>query len=157
MMNNQHTQLVPIEELVPLIQEQLKKGGRVRFTPRGVSMQPMLRHGVDTVILSPVRGRLKKYDLPFYRRKNGNYVLHRIVAVKDNYTCIGDNQYHKEKGITDDQLIAVVSSFIRNGREYGVDGVGYKIYCRFWNYTRFLRRVLRFIKHRTLRLLRKRR
>jgi hypothetical protein len=70
---------VSMAELVPLFQEQLEMGRSVRFAPRGVSMLPMLRPGLDTVVLSPAPERLRKYDLPLYRRDNGHYVLHRVV------------------------------------------------------------------------------
>jgi hypothetical protein len=39
----------------------------------------------------------KKYDVIFYRRENGQYVLHRIIKIKkDGYVCRGDNQTAKE-------------------------------------------------------------
>ena len=46
-----------VEELLPLILEQLAAGQTVKFAPYGVSMLPMLRQGVDTVVLSPVPGK----------------------------------------------------------------------------------------------------
>ena len=79
------------QELLPLIREQLAQGGSVRIAPNGTSMLPMLRQGMDTVVLSPVPERLQKYDIPFYRRDNGQFVLHRITAVGETYACIGDN------------------------------------------------------------------
>ena len=72
---------VSLEQVLPLIQECLAAGQDVSFTPRGISMQPMLRNGQDSVVLSPVNKPLKKYDLPLYRRPDGQFVLHRIVAV----------------------------------------------------------------------------
>lgn len=131
-----------LEELMPLIREQLEAGKSVRFAPRGVSMLPMLRQGRDKVILSPVKGRLKKYDLPLYQRDNGQYVLHRIVGVGETYTCIGDNQYALEHGIRQDQLIAVVTAFVRDDREIPVTDLGYRIYCRLWHCFRPIKRVL---------------
>ncbi len=148
-------QLAPMEELVTLMREQLNKGGSVRFSPRGVSMLPMLRHGKDGVQLSPITGKLKKYDVALYRRDDGRYVLHRIVRTGDTYTCIGDNQYHCEKGVRHDQMIAVVTAFIRRGRHYTVDNMKYRIYCRLWHYSRFPRRVLRALKHRAKKLLKR--
>ena len=144
-----------MEELMPLITECLSRGQSVTFSPRGISMLPMLRQGLDTVTLSPVSGRLKKYDIPLYRRKDGHYVLHRIVASKDTYTCIGDNQYQYEHGIAHDQVIAVVSAFCRGDKQYSVDHVGYRLYCRVWHHSRFMRRVLRGVKRRLPALIRK--
>lgn len=116
-------------------------------------MCPMLRHGADTVELSPLPLKLKKYDVVLYKRDNGKYVLHRIVKTGETYTCIGDNQYFKETGLRRDQMIAVVTAFTRNGKNYTVKSLGYRIYYRLWHYSRFPRRVLRGIKYRVKRLL----
>ena len=100
---------VQLEQLMPLIREQLAEGKTVRFSPRGVSMLPMLRQGIDSVVFSPLPEKLKKYDLPLYQRQNGQYVLHRIVKVGDTYTCIGDNQLAYEPELRHDQMIALVT------------------------------------------------
>ena len=127
------------QELLPLIREQLSRGECVRISPKGTSMLPMLREGTDAVVLSPVPQRLKKYDLPLYQRENGQFVLHRIVKVKDTYTCIGDNQFVYEHGVRPDQVIAVVTGFRRKGRDHTVTEPGYRFYCSLWHYSRPLR------------------
>ena len=140
-MLNQTENIVTMEELIPLIQESLSVGQSVRLSPRGVSMLPMLRQGIDSVVLSPISGRLKKYDLPLYRRDDGKYVLHRIIAVGDTYTCIGDNQFMEEKGIRQDQIIAVVTAFYRGEKFWDTKDSAYQLYCRGWHYSRSFRRV----------------
>ena len=121
---------------MPLIREKLAEGHSVRFSPRGISMLPMLRHGKDSVVLSPLPTKFKKYDLPLYQRDNGQYILHRIVKVGDTFSCIGDNQYYIETGLRKDQMIAIVTTFYRNGNEIQVNNLIYQIYCRFWHYSR---------------------
>ena len=149
------TYMTSLDNLMPLIKEQLSCGQSVRFSPKGRSMLPMLRENLDSVVLSPLPAKLKKYDLPLYQRDNGQYVLHRIVEISktsDKFTCIGDNQFVKEQGIRKDQMIAVVSAFVRDGKEHKVTEPVYKIYCRFWNYSRrlrhFLRRGIRWIRRK---------
>ena len=130
--------------MLPLITERLAAGQDVRFTPRGISMCPMLRDGKDIVVISPVKGGLKKYDLPLYRRADGQFVLHRIIACGDNeYTCMGDNQFVPEYGVRQEQLIGTVSAFVRNGRERTVADLDYRLYCRLWHFSRPLRRFWR--------------
>lgn len=136
---------VRLEELLPLLRERLDQGQNVRFSPKGVSMLPMLRQGKDTVVLSTVPERLKKYDLPLYRREDGQFVLHRIVAVGETYTCIGDNQFYPEPGLKHGQMIAIVTAFTRDGKEHTVNEPGYRIYCRLWHYSRPIRRVWRYV------------
>lgn len=133
----------PMEKLVPLIQEALSAGQTVQISPRGISMLPMLRQGIDSVVLSPVPDDLKKYDLPLYRRENGKYVLHRIVDAGCTYTCMGDNQFTPEPGLCRDQMIAVVTAFYRGEKKHSVSEPGYWLYCRIWHYSRPLRRFWR--------------
>ena len=132
-----------LDNLIPLFRERLAAGQKVKFSPRGISMLPMLRQGVDTVTLSPLPEKLKKYDLPLYRRPDGKYILHRIVGVGDTYICIGDNQFVYETGVTHDQMIALVTGFTRGTREYSVNDWRYWIYCRVWHYSRPVRRFYR--------------
>lgn len=131
--------------MMPLILERLASGDTVKFTTRGTSMRPMLDNGKDQVILSPLPDKLKKYDLPLYRRDNGQFVLHRIVEVGETYTCVGDNQFDLETGIRPDQLIAVATGFVRKGKSYSVTQLGYRIYCCLWHRSRRVRHfVLRY-------------
>ena len=132
-----------LDNLMPLFRERLAVGQKVKFSPRGISMLPMLHQGLDTVTLSPLPEKLQKYDLPLYQRENGKYILHRIVEAGDTYTCIGDNQFVYEYGLTHDQMIALVTGFSRGEKEYSVGDWRYWIYCRFWHYSRPVRRFYR--------------
>ena len=132
-----------LDALMPLIRERLEAGQTVRFSPMGISMLPMLRQGKDSVVLSPVPKKLKKYDLPLYRRPDGQYVLHRIAEVGDTYTCIGDNQFRMEPGVEHGQILALVTAFYRGERKWEVTSPLYRLYCCFWHYSRPLRRFWR--------------
>ncbi len=132
-----------LQELMPVITERLKEGHNVRFLPRGISMLPMLREGIDSVVLSPVPERLKIFDLPLYRRDDGKYILHRVVKAGDTYTCIGDNQFVYETGICHEQMIALVTAFYRKDKKYSVNQWNYRVYCLILHYTRPLRHIWR--------------
>lgn len=144
---------VHMHELVLLMQESLAAGQTVRFSPKGISMLPMLRQGKDAVTLSPVTGPLHKYDIPLYRRDNGAYILHRIVRAGETYTCIGDNQYVLEPGVRQDQIIAVVTSFSRGDREIPMTSLGYRAYVRLWHWSRPARRFAGRVKRKLKRML----
>lgn len=133
----------PLKEVMPVIVEYLEAGRTVKFKPRGVSMLPMLRQGVDSVVLSPLPEQLRKYDIPLYQRDDGKYVLHRIVAMGETYTCVGDNQFDLESGVRPDQMIALVIGFYRGDQFHSVTEPGYKLYCRFWHYSRPIRHFWR--------------
>lgn len=146
---------VQLEQMMPLISERLASGETVKFTTRGTSMRPMLDNGKDQVILSPLPEKLKKYDLPLYRRDNGQFVLHRIVEVGETYTCVGDNQFELEPGIRPDQMIAVATAFIRKGKHYSVNHLRYKMYCRMWHWSRPVRRFVLRCWHGGIRRIKK--
>jgi hypothetical protein len=137
------SQAASMEVLGPLMQERLEAGQSVRFSPRGVSMLPMLRQGRDSVVLSPLPEQLKRYDIPLYRRADGSYILHRIVETGDTFTCLGDNQFVSEPGVTRAQMIGIVSGFYREDRFHPVTERRYQLYCRIWYHSRHLRRFLR--------------
>lgn len=135
---------VQMASLSPLIEEILKNGGTATLTVTGSSMWPMLHHQVSRVRLTPITD-LKRGDLPLYRRDNGAFVLHRItdIAEDGSITCCGDNQWHPEKGLRRDQMIAVVESFCRKGKGW-VSGNDwkYRLYWRFWLAVRPIRRYI---------------
>ena len=77
-----------------------------------------------------VRQLQKKYDIPLYKRGK-DYVLHRIVKVgPDSYVICGDNCLKREYGITDEQIIGVLSEVIRGERRIDLEGWPYRLYCR---------------------------
>lgn len=132
-----------MDTLVPLFRERIAAGQKVKFSPNGISMLPMLRQGIDSVVLSAVPQTLRKYDLPLYRRDNGQYVLHRIVAVGETCTCMGDNQFAPEPGIRRDQMIGLVTEFYRGEKRHSVDEPLYRLYCSIWYNSRKLRHFWR--------------
>ena len=146
-----------MEDMIPLMLERLEAGYEVTFSPYGTSMLPMLRQGRDTVTLRAPSGRLSKYDLPLYRRDNGQYVLHRVVRVGETYACMGDNQFVLEEGIREDQILAVCTAVTRKGKRQSLSSLRWRIYAVLWHRSRLLRRVILGIWRRTLgRLFRKR-
>lgn len=133
-------------EIEPMIKEAFSNGKEFNLITAGTSMLPMLRDRQDTVVLQEKKGKLKKYDLPLYKRADGSFVLHRIVGKDQNgYIMSGDNHEMKEFSITDEQIIAVVTAYIKNGKRISTNSLGYKIYCR-WHVN--LGKPLRRIKNR---------
>lgn len=134
--------VVSMEEMIPLIKNQLEAGGKATFTPKGKSMLPMLRDGMDTVTIARAKFPLKKYDLPLYQRKDGSYVLHRVVDLSQGkYVMRGDGQFVKEYGIEESQIIGVVVAFTRKGKKHSCQGLGYRIYVKVWVATVGLRKI----------------
>ncbi len=121
-------------QLLPMITDQLDSDGEVSFNPRGTSMLPFLMEGRDTVVLAKPPKKLKKGDIPFYRRSDGAFVLHRIVGLgrDGSYTLCGDNQFRREYGIRQEQIIAVVKEVTRKGKRIGRDDTAFRLWGVFW-------------------------
>lgn len=141
-----------LAEMWPVMEEQIKAGKIVKFTPGGNSMLPLIRPGVDSVLIKKAPDKLKKYDLPLYRRKNGSFVLHRVVKVRnDVYDMRGDNQNWIETGVSQEQILAVAIGMYKNDEYISFSGVKYWIYSR----KRHIRQNLSRIKRVILRTLKK--
>ena len=113
--------------------EQLAKKGKLIYTNRGDSMMPLIKQDRDLLIIEKPHGRLKKYDVPLYKRDSGQYVLHRILKVRKNdYVICGDNRWVKEYGIRDRHIIGVMTAVVRNGKEISVNDWKYKLYVHLW-------------------------
>ena len=127
------------------IEDVLKEDRLFVSTTVGVSMYPMLRNRRDTIIIEPYEGRLKKYDIPLYKR-GSRYVLHRIVDVlPDSYVICGDNCIEKEYGITDEHILGVMTGCYRGKKRLNLDSPIYKAYAYVWcgifPVRRFVKRV----------------
>ncbi len=143
---------VRLEEMLPVLLEKIEQGGEVVIPVTGVSMKPMLVPGRDYAVLKKAPEKLKKYDIPFYRRENGQFVLHRIVGEDENgYILIGDNQREKEYSVKRSQIIAVLTAVEREGERIPVEKMKLRLYGPLRNEIHFLRAL----KIRTARRLRK--
>lgn len=112
----------------------LEKNGEMTYSNVGISMLPLLKEGRDLfTVRKKGRKRCKKYDVVLYRRPPNSYVLHRIIEVRENdYVILGDNCLNKEYGITDDDIIGVMTSYVRNGKKHSVNELIYRIYSLIW-------------------------
>lgn len=114
-------------------EDEIKRTGRIIYTNVGDSMMPLIKQGRDVLVISTVNGRLKRYEIPLYKRDSGQYVLHRILKVRKNdYVICGDNRCNKEYGITDRHIIGVLSGIIRDGREIHMTDIKCRIYAHLW-------------------------
>jgi len=136
------------------IEDVLKEDGIFVSTTAGVSMYPMLRNRKDTIIIETYKGRLKKFDVPLYKRES-RYILHRIIEVlPDAYVIRGDNCEQKEYGITDADILGVLTGFYRGSKRVDMNGLGYKFYVHFWHHTFLIRRLFVRVKKKAGRIYR---
>ena len=117
-------------------EEYLAQNGSMTYTNVGVSMLPLLRQGKDLfTVRKKGAERCKVGDVVLYRRRD-QYVLHRVVEVREqDYIILGDNCIAREYGITDEDVIGVMTGFVRGGKEHGVSEYGYRLYSALWLHT----------------------
>lgn len=132
-------------------EEEIQKNGRLVYKNVGDSMMPLIRQGKDLIIIEKTNGRLKKYDVPLYRRDSGQYVLHRILKVRKNdYVICGDNRWQREYGITDRHIIGKLTAVVRDGKEITENDLKYKLYvhiiCDFFYIRAFILRGKNYLK-----------
>ena len=138
-------------------EEYLNKNGEMTYTNRGTSMLPLIKQDRDMfTVKKKSTERCRKYDVVLYRRPPESYVLHRIVEVRpDSYVLLGDNCLNKEYGISDKDIIGVMTKYIRKGKEHSTSEIGYKIYSRYAVLTFPIRQAVKLIKARVKRLLKR--
>lgn len=115
------------------IKTELEESNVLIYTNKGVSMMPLLRQNRDLMIIEKkIPGQLKKYDAVLFMRANGQYVLHRILKVREkDYWIVGDNCVSGEY-VTEDQILGVLTGVIRDGKQINVTDLGYRLYVHLW-------------------------
>ena len=152
-MLNAHSHFCGRPELSMNIEQYLAENGRLIYSNKGTSMLPLLREGRDLMIIdrkSPERCRAG--DVVLFRR-GSDYVLHRVVEVRENgYVILGDNCVSCERGVTDRDILGVMTGFVRNGREHSVNEWSYKVYTFLWMRTAalriFVKKVIQYVRTR---------
>lgn len=138
-------------------EEKIEKHGYLVYPNVGDSMMPLLRQGRDLMVITrkPAE-RLKRYDVPLYKRENGQYVLHRILkARKDDYVICGDNRWCREYGITDQQIIGILTAVVRDGKKLSVTDKKYRIYVHIWCDLFYIRAAVLWSRGMIQRIIRK--
>ena len=134
---------VSIYDISPVLEETIMSGIDVKLTVTGNSMFPTLRSKRDSVLISKDYDSLKKYDIPLYKRDNGEYILHRVIKIKNGMFCAnGDNQYTVEENIPEASVIGVVKEIYRGDKTILCYSFRYKIYSIFWVAVRPMRGLL---------------
>ena len=150
---NNNIENINLSDAIDVIEEILSSGGDFRMFPRGTSMLPLIKQNIDSVVIERHQGRLKKYDIAFYRRADGSFILHRVMKVcrDGSYIMCGDNQILLERGVSHEAVIARVKLIYKGDEQLQLDSAKYRLYAFLWTKmpvrraTFFARRVFRRI------------
>lgn len=102
---------------VSVLRELVEQGQEVSMLISGSSMAPFLIHERDSICFRQPERPLRKGEMVFYQRDNGQFVMHRICNVKpEGYYIVGDAQTVIEGPIREDQIFAVITKVKRKGK-----------------------------------------
>ena len=137
--------------------EYIEQHGTLTYSNVGVSMMPLLRQGKDLFTVRKKAGeRCRAGDVVLYMRGTDRYVLHRVIEVRpDDYVIMGDNCVSREYGIRDEDILGVMTGYVRGGREHSTDEISYRLYTFFIMHTIWFRLYVKGGIRRLYRLLRK--
>ena len=115
-------------------------------------MFPMLKDNRNEIcVVKP--DVINKYDVVLYKRDSGEYVLHRIIDIRDGgYVCCGDNQWVPEYGVRRDQIIGKLDRWFKGKKEHTVRDASYLRYVKFWCKSLGLRHFILYFCHMFWRL-----
>lgn len=125
--------VVDTQEYVSVLRELTEEGQEVRMLISGNSMSPFLIHQRDSICFRKPERPLRRGDMAFFQRKNGQYVMHRICRVaSEGYYLVGDAQTEIEGPIRREQIFAIVTRVQRKGRWLGPEDFWWKFFEKVW-------------------------
>lgn len=134
---------VKLDDIFPYISGLINDGVDIVLTTTGCSMYPFFFDKKTKVTITKFLGNnLKKGDIVFYKRKNGQYVVHRAIRIKDKLVFNGDGQYDLEYGIEKKDIIGIVKNFTFKEKLIDVKNTGYKTISTLWRIVRPIRPIL---------------
>ena len=124
------------------IEQLLNSGKSIRIKPKGYSMYPLFRQGLDEAVIEKADfSTLHRGDVVLYRRDpspgapslQGILVLHRVYKkTADTFYMVGDNQTEIEGPLRPDQVRGKLVLLIRKGRTISVRHPLYRMLTTLW-------------------------
>ena len=119
--------VIDTREYVSVLKQLTDDGREVSMRIAGNSMAPF------TIFFRKPEAKLKKGDMVFFKRRNGQYIMHRIHHVKpDGYYIVGDAQCMIEGPVAGEQIFAVVTKVIRKGKTIQPGDFWWEFFRHVW-------------------------
>ena len=124
---------VDTDVYVSMLRDLVNEGKECRLLISGSSMAPFLVHERDSILFSKPDRELRRGDMVFYQRDNGQYVMHRILKVKpEGLYIIGDAQTEVEGPVRPEQVFALVTKVNRKGKWIGPGNFWWWFFSTVW-------------------------
>ena len=120
-------------EYISTLRDLVSEGHDVSLIISGSSMSPFLIHHRDTVIIGPIENPLRRGDMVFYERPNGQFVMHRVQRVRpEGLYLIGDAQTQTEGPLSPSYVFAIVKAVRRKGRLLDEKSWQWRFFATVW-------------------------
>lgn len=121
------------DALISTLRDLVNQGQEVRIVISGNSMAPFLIHERDSIVFSKPDSPLKRGDMVFYQRENGQFVMHRILHVKpEGLYIIGDAQVEIEGPVDPSCVFARITKINRKGKWIGPGQFWWWFFQHIW-------------------------
>ena len=118
---------------ISTLRDLVNQGKEVRLIISGSSMTPFLVHERDSILFSKPDSPLKRGDMVFYQRENGQFVMHRILHVKpEGLYIIGDAQIEIEGPVNPSCVFARITKVNRKGKWIGPGQFWWWFFQHIW-------------------------
>lgn len=120
------------------IKEIVGEGRAVPLLITGNSMCPFLVHERDTILIEKPKMPLKKGDMVFFQRRNGQFVMHRICKVRRAasgrlvYYMVGDAQQEIEGPVEASMIFGHIIKVCRKGKWIGKGDFWWEFFEHIW-------------------------
>ena len=128
-----NTKKVDTREYISLLRDIVNEGKEAGVKVAGGSMSPFLADKRDYIYFKAPYAPLKKGDMVFYQRDNGQFIMHRIYKVTDRgLYMIGDAHCVIEGPLRYDQVFAIVFKVKRKGKIIGPGNFWWEFFEHVW-------------------------
>ena len=135
--------VVDTREYVDVLRGLTDEGKEVSMLVAGSSMNPFLSHYRDTIFFRKPDRPLRRGDMVFYQRENGQYVMHRVFHVKkDGLYIVGDAQSEIEGPVRPEQVFAIITCVVRKGKRIGPGDFWWEFFEHVWLWFVPVRRLI---------------
>lgn len=136
--------IVDIHAYIPVLMDLVEQGETVCLPITGSSMVPFLVHGRDQIRFQKPDRPLRRGDLAFFQRPNGDYVMHRVCQITpQGCYFLGDNQQTIEGPIPTQRVFGLITQVCHKGKWIGPGDFWWDFFAGPWLTLRTCRPLLR--------------
>lgn len=123
------------------VKEQINQEGYSIIRPKGYSMWPFIKNEKTIAVIRKFNNNVDVYDVIFYKRASGAYVLHRVIDVCiDGFVVCGDSQVNTEK-VMRENVIGVLTELINDNEVVFIRSKKHLRRVKFWYNHKIIRKI----------------